>query len=76
MKEVCEGIRGAGWRGASTSLDDVSGEEAVNFRLDKIYRTLSGGGGLKNCNKERWGRNQSGGGEDFKKSNIKLDIIW
>ena len=55
MKEVCEGRRGAGWRGASTSLDDVSGEEAVNFRVDKIYSTLSGGG-LKNCNKERWGR--------------------
>ena len=47
MKEVCEGIRGAGWRGASTSLDDVSGEEAVNFRVGKIYSTLSGGSDLK-----------------------------
>ena len=42
--------------GASTSLDDVSGEEAVNFRVDKIYSTLGWGEGLKNCNKERWGR--------------------
>ena len=73
MKEVCEGRRGAGWRGASTSLDDVSGEEAVNFRVDKIYSTLSGGD-LKIATKKGGGVTNRGG--DFKKSNIKLDIIW
>ena len=55
MKELCEGRRGAGWRGASTSLDDVSGEEAVNFRVDIIYSTLSGGGDLKIATKKGGG---------------------
>ena len=55
MKEVCEGRRGAGWSGASTSLDDVSGEEAVNIRVGKICSTLSGGGDLKIATKKGGG---------------------